>query len=523
MMLKNGGDCYIIFLSKKYTKVGDEMKLRDLLVDVSYELIQGDLELVISDISYDSRKVNSDMAFVALTGFRVDGHDYIKNALELGCKCVIVEKDVVLKDDVTVIKLKDTRTELSKISRTLFNYPDKEITTIAVTGTKGKTTTSSMIKKILDDSGHPCGLIGTMGVFYLNEFYHTVNTSPESYDVYKYMRDMLDKGVKYLVMEVSSQSLKLNRWSGLMFNYGIFTNLSLDHVGEDEHDSFEDYKYCKSLLFKQCKCAIFNRDSEYFSYMSRDVDYEMYTYGSEEDADLRLLSCENVIKEGFIGIEMEVSGKINSKFKVSIPGYFTAYNTMAAVSVCNLLGISLKIIKDSLEVVSVKGRLEPVKVSSKFSVLIDYAYSGIAMENVLTTIRESRPKRIVTVFGCGGNRSKQRRYDTGEISGKYADLSILTADNPRYEDNNDIIKDILIGMKKTNGEYVIIPDRRDAIKYSIMEAKEGDVILILGKGHEDYQEIKGVRYPFDERVIIKEIIEEISEEEKERLGIVDGN
>lgn len=496
------------------------MKLRELLKDVDYELVQGDLELEILDITYDSREVDKDKAFVALKGFRVNGHDYVDKAIELGCKCVIVSDDLCVNDDITVIKLEDTRVDLSKISRTLFGYPDKEIKTIAITGTKGKTTTSSMIKKIIEDNGDSCGLIGTMGVFYKDKFYHTMNTSPESYDVFKYMREMLDNGINYLVMEVSSQSLKLKRWSNVIFDYAVFTNLSLDHVGEDEHESFDDYKYCKSLLFKQCKVGIFNCDSEYFEFMSKDTNCDIYTFGKNDRADFRLVACNNVINSGFIGIEMEVDGKISSKFRVSIPGYFTAFNTLASISVCYLLGISVDVMKKSLENVSVKGRLEPIKVSDKFSVLIDYAYSGIAMENVLTTIRESNPKRIVTVFGCGGNRSRQRRYDTGEVSGKLADLSILTADNPRYEDNNLIIKDILVGMSKTDGKYEIIPDRKEAIRYSIVNAREGDVILILGKGHEDYQEIEGVRYPFDERVIIKEILDNLSENEKMRLGIV---
>ena len=496
------------------------MKLIDLLCDVEYEVIHGDLGLEVCDIAYDSRKVSEKCVFVALCGFRLDGHDYIDGAIKLGCKCVIVEKDVKVSDDITVIKLKDTRVGLSKLSRRLFNYPDKELTTIAVTGTKGKSTTSFMIKKILDDSGNSCGLIGTMGVFYLDKYYHTVNTSPESYDVFKYMREMLDNNVKYMVMEVSSQSLKLKRWNGVLFDYAMFTNLSLDHVGEDEHESFDDYKYCKSLLFKQCKVGVFNIDSEYYGDMVNGTSCKVVTFGRSSEADYRLVSCKNIIEDCFIGIEMEVCGKINSKFRVSIPGYFTGYNAIGAIGVGDLLGISLDNIRKSLENVSVKGRMESILVSSKFKVLIDYAYQGIAMENVLTTIKESNPKRIVTVFGCGGNRSRQRRFDCGEVSGKYADFSIITADNPRYEDNDDIVKDILVGMKKTNGKYKVISDRKDAIKYSIVNAREGDVILILGKGHEDYQDICGVRYPFDERVIIREIIDSLSEEDVERLGII---
>lgn len=496
------------------------MKLRELLRDVEYELVNGNLELEVNDIAYDSRKVKEGIAFVAMKGFRVDGHDYIDKAIENGTKCIIVENDVKVSDDITVVKLKDTRTDLSKLARTLFGYPDKEMTTIAITGTKGKTTISTMIKKILDDSGNQAGLIGTMGVFYKDKFYHTVNTSPESYDVFKYMREMLDNGIKHLVMEVSSQSLKLKRWSNVIFDYAIFTNLSLDHVGDDEHDSFEDYKYCKSLLFKQCKTGIFNLDSEYYLDMVRDVTCDIYTFGKSEEAQYRIGKVKNVMSGGFVGIEMSVSGKTQKNFRVSIPGLFTAYNAGAAIAVCDIMGISMDSIAKSLENVSVKGRMESVNISNKFSVLIDYAYQGIAMENVLSTMKEANPKRIVTVFGCGGNRSRQRRFDCGEVSGKYSDLSILTADNPRYENNDDIIKDILVGMNKTDGKYVIISDRKEAIKEAIVKAQDGDVILILGKGHEDYQEIEGVRYPFDERVIIREILDELSNEDRMRLGII---
>ena len=497
------------------------MKLKELLRDVDYQLIQGNLEVTVVDLAYDSRNVRDGCVFVALKGFRVDGHDYIGKAIELGCKVVIVSDDVMVPEDVTVIRLEDTRVDLSKLSRTFFGYPDKEMTLVAITGTKGKTTTSTMVQKILNDRGRVCGLIGTMGVFYLDKHYHTMNTSPESYDVFKYMREMLEHGVKYLVMEISSQSLKLKRWSNVIFDYGVFTNLSLDHVGECEHDSFEEYKYCKSLLFQQCRVGLFNLDSEYYKDMVEHATCQVLTFGKSSQADYCLLECHNLVKNGVAGIEMVMKKNHPIRYMVGIPGVFTAYNALVAIALCDLLGIEEETIRHSLETVKVKGRMENVNISSKFSVLIDYAYQGIAMENVLKTVRESYPKRIVNVFGCGGNRSRQRRLDCGEISGKYADLSILTADNPRYEDNQDIIEDILVGMRKTAGKYIIIDDRKEAIRYSIMNAKEGDVILILGKGHEDYQEINGVRYPFDERIVIREILNEMDDSEKLRLGILE--
>jgi len=493
------------------------MRLRDILKDIEYTVLQGDLDIDIVDIAYDSRNVLTNFLFVAMKGFMVDGHSFIERAIDMGATAVICEKEIFLDRNVTIIKVKNARSVLATISRTFFDYPDKELINIGITGTKGKTTTSWTIKKMLEESGKSCGVIGTMGVFFRDRYYHTVNTSPEAYDVYKYMREMIKDGIEYFVMEVSSQSLKLHRWDDMMFDYGIFTNMSLDHIGENEHDSYHEYIYCKSLLFERSRHGIFNLDDVEYENMISLFNGDIHTYGKNKNADLRLVECKNVIDKGFIGIEMEVEGDVNDTFRVSIPGKFNAYNMMCAISLGNMLGIDVEVMKKTFLNISVKGRLEPIKVSDKFSVLIDYAYQGVAMENVLNTIKEAKPKRIVVVFGCGGNRSKQRRYDCGKIAGELADLSILTADNPRYEDNNDIINDILSTMKPTGGEYVIVPDRKEAIKYSFVNAKEGDVIMILGKGHEDYQEINGVRYPFDERVIIKEILEELTEEEKKSL------
>lgn len=493
------------------------MRLRDLLEGMEYRVIQGDIDVEIKDIAYDSRNVKSGFLFVAMSGFMIDGHSFIGKAISNGAVAIITEKNFSVSEDICIIKMRDTRRKLATLSRRFFDYPDKEIVTIGITGTKGKTTTSWTIMKMLEDAGKSAGVIGTMGVFFKDKHYHTVNTSPESYDVYKYMREMIKEGIEYFIMEVSSQSLKLHRWEDMIFDYGIFTNLSLDHVGKDEHDSYAEYVYCKSLLFKQSRHGIFNLDDIEYKNMISEFKGDIHTYGVNEKADLRLVSCKNIIEPGFIGISMETSGIVNDSFKVSIPGNFNAYNMLCVISLGYLLNIDIDSIKKTLLHISVKGRLEPVNVSKKFNVLIDYAYQGIAMENVIKTIREAKPKRIVVVFGCGGNRSKQRRFDCGRIAGELADLSILTADNPRYEDNADIINDILSTLKPTGGEYIIIPDRKEAIKYSIVNAKEGDVIMILGKGHEDYQEIKGIRYPFDERVIIKEILDDLSDEERKRL------
>ena len=472
------------------------MKLIKILSGIKYEVVKGDIEIEVNNISYDSRKVGKEDAFICLVGASVDGHDYIEKAIESGANTIIVQKDINIDSDVTVIKLEDTRKSLSRLAINYFDNPSSELTTIAITGTKGKTTTSFMIKNILEEDNRKVGVIGTMGVFFGDKHYSTVNTTPESYDIQKYLREMVNDGVEYLVMEVSSQALKVGRVDGMMFDYGVFTNLSEDHIGNNEHKDMEEYIYCKSLLFKMCKNGIFNIDDIHYNEMIKDCTCKVYTFGHNKEANLVIDKVELLRKEHFIGLEMKTSGIVNDVFLVNTPGEFSAYNSACAIIVTTLLGCNIDSIKDALSKVAVRGRVEIVPVSKKYTVIIDYAHNGVSTESILTTMRKYNPKRIVSLFGCGG---KDRRYDMGEVSGKYADLSILTEDNSRYEDVNDIINDIEVGIKKTDGKYIKIPDRREAIKYAIDNAEEGDIILILGKGHETYQEKKGKRTHFDDR------------------------
>ena len=474
------------------------MKLNKLLEGIDYTIISGSTDIEISDICYDSRKVKVGSLFICLSGFNFDGHDYIDSAIENGAKAVLVEKDIY-RDDFTIIKVSSTRRLLSKISINYFDNPIKNMKSIAITGTKGKTTTSFMIKNILEEDNKKVGVIGTMGVFFGDKHYSTVNTTPESYDIQKYLREMVNDGVEYLVMEVSSQALKVGRVDGMVFDYGIFTNLSEDHIGENEHKDMEEYVYCKSLLFKMCKNGIFNMDDNYYHDMIKECTCNIYTYGHDKEASLVIDDVKLLRKENFIGLEMTTSGVVNDKFLVNTPGEFSAYNSACAIVVTYLLGCNIDNIKKALSRVAVRGRVEIVPVSDKYTVIIDYAHNGVSTESILTTMRKYNPKRIISLFGCGGNRSKDRRYDMGEVSGKYADFTIITEDNSRFEDVNDIMNDIEVGIKKTNGKYIKIPDRRTAIGYAIDNAMEGDIILILGKGHETYQEKNGERTHFDDR------------------------
>lgn len=485
------------------------MKLNKLLEKIDYKLLKGSVDVLVCDLAYDSRCVKDNYAFLCIVGNNVDGHDYIDSAIDNGAKVIIVSREVEVDSDVTVILVDDTSKILSRLSMNLFDNPHKKMTTIAITGTKGKTTTSFMIRNIIENSGSKCGVIGTTGIYIGDKYYPNKNTTPLSYDTLKYMNEMVMDGIKYVVMEVSSQALKYDRVNDIIFDYGVFTNLTHDHIGEFEHTDMDDYISSKAKLFKQCVHGVFNLDDEHFFEMVDMGESSINTYGYNEKADLRATGMKLYRDGSKIGIDLELDGLIQDKFRISTPGKFSSYNAMSAILTCYLMGIDVKYIKSSLEAFSVKGRVEPVNVSDDFTLLIDYAHNGVSTESILTTIRDYNPKRIVTIFGCGGNRSRDRRYEMGECAGKYSDFCIITEDNNRYEEFEDIAKDILVGISKTDCEYIMISDRKEAIKYAIENGQKGDIIMLIGKGHEDYKEIKGIRYPFDERVIIKEILEEL--------------
>lgn len=482
------------------------MKLQKLLENIDYKLIKGSLDIEIKDIIYDSRKVVDNTLFIALKGYNVDGHKYIQDAISKGAICIVVEQDIETTEDITVIKVNNTRNTLALLSKNYFEKPDEKITTIGLTGTKGKTTTTFMIKKILEQAGKKVGIIGTNGVFY-NDIQKLIdNTTPESYDVYKYLKEMVDANIEYVAMEVSSQALKYNRCDGITFDYGVFTNLTHDHISDFEHPTMQDYIESKAKLFNRCKKGILNIDDENYTKMIENATCDIYTYGYNENANVRIKEVELIQDKKTIGINMELANDINDKIKVNTPGKFSSYNATCAITVCNLIGVSIDNIKEALINFSVKGRVEPVNVKDNVTFIIDYAHNGVSMESILTTMRQYNPTRLITIFGCGGNRSRDRRFEMGEVSGKLADFSIITSDNPRFEEPQEIINDILIGMHKTDGKYITIIDRKAAIKYAIDNARDGDIILLLGKGHENYQEIEGVKYHFDDKEVVEEII-----------------
>ena len=491
------------------------MKIGDWLTRLPYRLIQGNLEETVDEVVYDSRKAGPRTVFVCIRGSVRDSHDFIPEVLEKGCRVLVVERPVVVPETVTVIQAENGRLALAELSAARFGYPAEKLTTIGITGTKGKTTTSYMVKAILEAAGKKTGLIGTNGALIGDEKYPTANTTPESYVVQEFFAKMVEAGCEYVVMEVSSQALMLHRVGGILFDFGLFTNISPDHIGPKEHESFEEYLYYKSRLLSVCRTGVVNRNADHYDEIIKDSSCRIYTYGLEREADFSGDALHYANDHEFVGIEFDIHGGLSGRVRVGMPGKFNADNALAALSVC-ALALDGKTDEDgrkkmltALTNIRVDGRMEIAHVSKTCSVIIDYAHNAVSMESLLSTLRDYNPKRLVCVFGCGGNRAKERRYSMGEIGGRMADFCILTADNPRFEKNEDIIRDIETGMAKTDGKYMVIPDRREAIFSAVHNAAEGDMIAIIGKGHEDYQEIEGVRHHFLDREVVEEAVKEM--------------
>ncbi|MCH5267850.1 MAG: UDP-N-acetylmuramoyl-L-alanyl-D-glutamate--2,6-diaminopimelate ligase [Lachnospiraceae bacterium] len=484
------------------------MKLAQLLEHITYTVLQGETERDISTLVYDSRKVEEGSVFVCISGAVRDGHDFAGEVAEKGASVLIVEKPVDVPEQVTVLQVENSRVALAELSAAYFGHPADELTTIGITGTKGKTTATYMVRSILEASGFRTGLIGTIETIIGDETIPSVNTTPESYVVQESFRKMADAGCKCVVMEVSSQALMLHRVGGFVFDYGIFTNLEPDHIGPNEHKDLADYIYCKSLLFRQCKHGIFNADAHHLEEILKGHTCEVETYGFGEDADIRASDVHLMDKGGTLGVAYHMSGTMEMDVEIDIPGTFSVYNSLTAIAICHHFGVSKETIAESLSKVRVKGRVELLPVSPKFTVMIDYAHNAMSLESLLSTLKEYHPKRLVCLFGCGGNRSRDRRFEMGEVSSKLADLTIVTSDNPRDEKPEDILADIVVGVEKADGEYVTIIDRAEAIRYAIENAKEGDVVVLAGKGHEDYQEICGKKYHMDERELVADVVKD---------------
>ncbi|MBQ8086653.1 MAG: UDP-N-acetylmuramoyl-L-alanyl-D-glutamate--2,6-diaminopimelate ligase [Lachnospiraceae bacterium] len=500
------------------------MRLEALLSNIDYTLVGGSIDKEVTSVENDSRKITEGTLFFCIKGANFDGHKFAAQAVLNGACALIVEDDVDINDDISepagddtkvsslknaaVIKVASTRYAMGVISAAFYGNPADKLTVVGITGTKGKTTTTYMIKSMLEKAGHKTGLIGTIEVINGENVTPAKNTTPESIVIQRYLKEMVDNGLDSVVMEVSSQGLMLDRVAGISFDYGIFTNLSEDHIGPNEHKSFEEYLSWKAKLFTLCKTGIFNIDDDYVEDIMKNHTCDVVTFGMKDGADYQAKNLELYEKDGELGIKYDLDGKYQEKVIVSLPGEFSVHNSLSAIAVAKEMGVPMENILEILTDIHVKGRVEMIPISDSFTLMIDYAHNAMSLNSILTTIKAYNPKRLVSLFGCGGNRSKTRRFEMGEVSGNMADLTIITSDNPRDEEPQAIIDDIKTGIDKTTGDYVEIIDRKEAIRYAIMNAREGDVIILAGKGHEDYQEIKGKKYHMDERELIKEVLEE---------------
>lgn len=474
------------------------MLLSKILDKIEYEGINFS-DTDISDIVYDSRKVKANVMFVCLRGARFDGHSYAENAYKDGCRCLMVEEKMNVPDDCVQIVVKNTRASLAAASVNLFAHPCDELKIIGITGTKGKTSSAHLVKALLDASGMKCGIIGTVGAYYDDVKIPTVNTTPESYELQKIFRIMADNGCKACVIEVSSIGLMAHRVDGITFEVGVFTNLSPDHIGPNEHPDFADYMYWKSVLFERCRYAVVNNDDPAYEEMLKNCKAPVTTYGIEK-ADIIAKDVKLLKNNKFIGISFDCIEKENEYYvEVALPGLFNVHNALAAIGVCKALGLDAKGNIDCLKEIRVRGRAECVYVSDDFDVIIDYAHNGISMKSMLDTLKSYPHNRIMALYGAVGGRTQLRRKELGLITGKECNLSILTSDDPDFEDPNDIIKEIGKYVEEAGGKYVGIADRGKAVEYALSIMEKGDILLLAGKGHEQYMKIKGEYVPFSEK------------------------
>ena len=475
------------------------MLLSCLAKATAHTLIGEDVE--VNELRYNSRKVEKGDVFCCVVGTLADGHKYAAQAVEAGAAALVVERQLDL--DVPQVLVENTRIAMAEMAAAYYGYPADEMVMVGITGTNGKTSTSYMLKSIAERMGKKVGLIGTIRNMIGDIIIDTERTTPESVDLQRILRQMKDEKVDVVIMEVSSHSLDQKRVHGITYDVGCFTNLTQDHL--DYHKTFENYFAAKKLMFAQCEKAVINLDDSYAADMVAGVDIPVLTVGVREQADVTASEIDITTR----GVQFDFNYRnVTSRFNVPIPGLFSVFNAMSAAGIALSLGWTLDSIKYGLEhMVSVSGRLEPLPTGkNEFTVLLDYAHTPDALENLLKTVRGFATGRVVTLFGCGGDRDHAKRPIMGEIAGRFSDFAIVTSDNPRSEDPMEIIASVEDGVKKSGCEYVVIENRREAIEYALKNANKNDVIILAGKGHENYQEINGGKQPFDEKEIVAEIL-----------------
>lgn len=486
------------------------MELKKILNGIDGLKAKGNLDIDVKNIQFNSKEITEGDMFVAIKGFNENGHDYIAEAVKNGAKVVAIQEGEKIKksdinEDTTVVMCENTRELLAKIACNFYKNPSQKFKLVGITGTKGKTTTAFMLKAILEKLGQKVGMIGTIANYIGDDkISDSSRTTPESLEIQQMFEYMAKENVDTVIMEVSSQSLKLHRVDGCDFDVGIFTNFSKDHISEKEHTDMENYFNSKIKLFSMCKTAYINSDDFYVAKLKyMNLPCELKTYGIDNSADLiaKDITVTNTTSDFKVKI-----GTRNERIKVSIPGRYSVYNSLAAISVAVKYGADAEKIKEALENISVPGRSEVVPNKKGLTIIIDYAHTPESLENILQTVKSYARGKVISLFGCGGDRDSAKRPLMGEISGKIADFTIITSDNPRTEKPEEIIQQIENGIKRTNGKYTSIIDRKEAIAYAINMATKADVIVLAGKGHETYQEINGKKSHLDEREIIEDII-----------------
>ena len=485
------------------------MKIVDLLSGLNYEFLSGKDDIDINNLQYDSRSVKDGDVFFAISGFSVDGHSFIEKAIDNGAKVIVVEKEVDIKEGITYIKVENGRKALAIAACNFYDNPSRKMKLIGVTGTNGKTTSAFMLKGILEAAGYKVGLIGTIANYIGSEELHAERTTPESLELQSLFNKMVESNVDYCVMEVSSHALDLHRVYGVEFEEGIFTNLTQDHL--DFHKTFENYYNAKAKLFSMSKKSIINIDDEYgfrlFNEISEKKSSKITTYSIENVSDLRGEAI-NLEATG-VKFNIKVNG-IEKKVNISIPGKYNVYNALGCIGVALNEGIDIDKIIKALSTITVPGRCENLTLGKKcgFQVIRDYSHTPDSLKNILENLRELTEGRIICIFGCGGDRDKAKRPIMGEIGTNLSDIAIITSDNPRSEDPYSILNDIVAGVKKDN--YKVVENRKEAIKTALLIAKEGDIVVIAGKGHETYQILRNETIHFDEKEVVLELMKELN-------------
>lgn len=501
------------------------MILKALFERIPAVLCQGSWGTDIASIAMCSKEVTNNSLFICIKGMEQDGHQYIQEAAERGAAACLVEEtfwkksasvhgnlkqaekktstygELKLPEQMTIVSVQNTREAAA-----FYRYPSKELKVIGITGTKGKTSTTFMIRDILEAAGYKTGLLGTIDYEIGEEKKRAERTTPEAIDIQRYLRKMADSGCRFAVMEVSSQGLKLHRSDGILFDVGVFTNLGRDHIGPKEHKDMAEYAHYKSLLFQKCCFGIGNIDDPYYREIFKDASCQVCTYSCRQKADVQASDIMLVNRNGQLGTFFKVNGE---EYAVSAPGKFSVYNAVAAITVCRHYGIDQEIIRKALKTIRVPGRVEVIDNDRGYLLLIDYAHNAMSLKNILETMRRYHPRQLWVLFGCGGGRSAARRREMGCVAGKYADFTVITSDNPRYEEPERIMQTIEEGMKETKGQYQMMVDRKEAMRFMLAQGRPGDILILAGKGHEQYQEIKGDYLPFNERKIAQEILADL--------------